>query len=68
MPLPILSPIPFLNSTFVNGMGLMMGNGISPCFFASLRGGIRQGIHYIFFCFHIDVRTAKAMSGVVPKY
>ena len=39
MPLPILSPIPFLNSTFVNGMGLMMGNGISPCFFASLRGG-----------------------------
>jgi len=33
MPIPSLSPIPSLNFTFVNGMGLRLGNGISPCFF-----------------------------------
>ena len=37
MPLPFLSP---LNS--VKGMGLRMGNGIFPGFFAFLRGGVQQ--------------------------
>ena len=35
LPLPNVSPmipIPSLICTFVNGMGLRMGNGISPCF------------------------------------
>ena len=29
-----------LNSTFYNGMGLSLVNGISPCFLAFSRGGI----------------------------
>jgi len=33
MPLPSLCPIPSLNSTFFNGMGPRLGNGISICFF-----------------------------------
>ena len=36
-----------LNSTFLNGMGLRLGNGIYPmypCFFASPRGEVWQGI------------------------
>jgi len=27
-------------STFINGLGLRMGSGISPCFFAFSRGGV----------------------------
>ena len=34
MPLTRLSPIPSLNSTFCNGMGLSLVNGISPCFYS----------------------------------
>jgi len=33
-----LGPIPSLNSTLFNGMGLRLGNGISPRFLAFLRG------------------------------
>jgi len=40
MPLPSLSPIPSLILHSFNGMGLRLGNGISPCFFTILRGGI----------------------------
>jgi len=32
MPLPSLSPIPFKNVEIRDGMGLRLGNGISPCF------------------------------------
>jgi len=38
MPLPSFGPIPSLNSTFFNGMGPRLGNGISPCFFVSFEG------------------------------
>jgi len=38
------SPIPSLNPTFVNRMELSMGNGMSPSFFACLRGGVQQAI------------------------
>jgi len=31
-PLPSLSPSPSLNSKYLNGMGLRLGNGISPCY------------------------------------
>ena len=41
-PLPSLGPIPSLNSTSLNGMGLRLGNGISPRFFE--RGGVWQAI------------------------
>jgi len=36
MPLPSLSPIPSLNSTVLNGMGLRLDKGISPSFFGFL--------------------------------
>jgi len=41
MPLPSLGPIPSLNSTFLMGwdQGWVM-NGVSPCFFTFLRGGV----------------------------
>ena len=38
MPLPSLGPIPSLNSTFFNEMGLRLGNGIYPCFLAFFEG------------------------------
>jgi len=31
-PLPSLSPTPSLNSKFLNGMRLRLGNGIFPCY------------------------------------
>ena len=40
MPLPSLGPIPLKNVEFRDGMGLRLGNGISPCFFTFLRGGV----------------------------
>ena len=40
MPLPSASPIPLKNVEFRDGMGPRLGNGISPCFFAFLRGGV----------------------------
>jgi len=40
MPLPSLGPIPLKNIEFRDEMGLRLGNGISTCFFAFLRGGI----------------------------
>ena len=39
MPLPSLGPI-LKNVEFRDGMGLRLGNGISPCFFTFLRGGV----------------------------
>jgi len=35
IPLPSVGPIP---SHFFNGMGLRLGNGIFPCFFAFIEG------------------------------
>jgi len=40
MSLPSLGPIPLKNVEFWDGTGPRLGNGISPCFFAFLRGGI----------------------------
>jgi len=37
IPLPSLGPIPLKKW---DGMGPRLGNGISPCFFAFLRGGM----------------------------
>ena len=42
-------PIPKFH--FFNGMGPRLGNGISPCFFAFLRGGIWQAIPKSFLFF-----------------
>jgi len=39
MPLPSLGPIPLKNVEFRDGMGLRLGNGISPRFFSFVRGG-----------------------------
>ena len=58
MPLLSLGPIPSLNSTLLNGMGLRLGEGISPCFFASLRGGVSQAIPNPFF-FLLNEFTGK---------
>jgi len=43
MPLLIISPIPFIVE-FREWMGLRMGKGIYPCFFAVSRGGVWQVI------------------------
>ena len=57
MPLPSLGPIPLKNVEFRDGMGLRLGNGISPGFFTFVRGGVRQAIPKSFlftgqfFCF-----------------
>jgi len=40
MPLRNLGPIPSLNSAFFNGMGPRLDNGVSPCLFTFLRGGV----------------------------
>jgi len=51
MPLASLSPIQLKNVEFRDGMGPRLGNGISPCFFAFLRGGIGQAIPKSFLFF-----------------
>jgi len=37
---PASVPSHFKNVEFRDGMGLKLGNGISPCFFTSLKGGV----------------------------
>jgi len=52
IPLPSLGLIQSLNSTVLkNGMGLRLGNGISPSVFAVLRGGVWQAIPKSFLFF-----------------
>lgn len=41
----ITMPIPSLNSTFLNVMGVGMGNGIFPCFFAFFEKWSMTGHH-----------------------
>jgi len=36
----VFVPVNIYNSTFINGMGPKLVNGISPGFFTSLRGGV----------------------------
>ena len=40
---------------FMTGMGLRMGNGISPCFFTLLRGGVGQAITKSFLFFGDEI-------------
>jgi len=51
MPLPSLGSIPLKNVEFRDGMGPRLGNGISSCLFAFLRGGVWQAIPKCFYCF-----------------
>ena len=54
-----------VSSEFRDGIGPRLGNGISPCFFTSLRGGVRQAIPKSLLFF--DKKEGGGKSGT-PLY